>query len=103
MNLGPGEHLAEFASQRFPATAAAGFEGSIEFGTGQSFAKVQAVALRYDNTTQDVFTTIPVTLHIEDPSREPSAHTNYIPPIRTTALHFPQVADGGSYRPTSSL
>lgn len=44
LNLAPDEHVAEFASQRFPATAAAGFEGSIEFSSGTSRHQFQAGA-----------------------------------------------------------
>jgi hypothetical protein len=96
--LGPGQHMAEFASQRFPASVVSGFEGSIEFSTGQALAKVEAVALRYDNATQDVFTTIPVTMHVENPSRQNMSGHIYIVPSRTSTLYFPQAADGETYR-----
>lgn len=80
IRLEPGRHLSEFAFQRFPASATVGadFEGSIEFSSSRPVA---AVALRYDNPAQDVFSTIPVL--VDEAS---------------TTLHFPQVADGGSYR-----
>jgi hypothetical protein len=78
LTLEPGHHIAEFAFQRFPDTAASGFEGSIEF---QSDVELFAVALRFDNEVQDVFSTIPVS------SGDPS-----------TTLYFPQVADGLEYR-----
>ncbi len=80
IRLEPGTHLAEFAFQRFAQIAGEGFEGSIEFGSDQP---VEAVALRYDNPAQDVFSTIPVLSEI---------------PVRSTTLYFPQVADGGTYR-----
>ena len=75
--LRPGQHLPEFAVHRF-AAAPAGFEGTIEFASDQ---KVAAVALRYDNSSQDVFSTIPVLVD-----------------EAATTLYFPQVADGGGYR-----
>jgi hypothetical protein len=76
--LDRGKHVPEFAYQRFPNTAQAGFEGSIEFSSDQSVA---GVALRYDNIAHDVFSTIPVL--VDEAS---------------TTLYFPQVADGGGYR-----
>ena len=78
--LDPGTHLAEFAFQRFPQAAppGSGFEGSIEFSSDQPVA---AVALRYDNPGQDVFSAIPVLVD-----------------EAATTLYFPQVADGGGYR-----
>jgi uncharacterized delta-60 repeat protein len=82
ITLPPGQHFAEFANQRFPLTAPAGFEGSIEFTSDQNVA---AVALRYDNmnlnVTSQVFSTIPVL--VDEAS---------------TTLFFPQVADGAGYR-----
>jgi hypothetical protein len=82
LTLQPGRHLAEFAYERFKATAPAGFEGSIEFTSSQNVA---AVALRYDNTNlnpeSQVFSTIPV---LVDES--------------STTIYFPQVADGAGYR-----
>ena len=78
VSLSPGQHIAEFAFQRFPVNAPAGFEGSIECASDQS---VTAVALRYDNITSDVFSTIPVLVN-----------------EMATTLYFPQVADGGTYR-----
>ena len=82
VSLPPGHHFAEYADQRFPVRAAAGFEGSIEFSSDQ---KVAAVALRYDNTnlsaSNHVFSTIPVLVDEAD-----------------KALYFPQVAEGGGYR-----
>ena len=78
MVLQAGQHIAEFSFQRFPVNAPAGFEGSIEFTSDQNVA---AVALRYDNVEQDVFSTIPVLLN-----------------ETATRLYFPQVADGGTYR-----
>jgi hypothetical protein len=76
--LSPGEHIAEFGFQRFPNAATEGFEGSIEF---DSDSDLYAVALRFDNSAQDVFSTIPV-----------SAGDS------STVLYFPQVADGQDYR-----
>jgi hypothetical protein len=76
--LPAGQHISEFAFQRFPANAPAGFEGSIEFSSDQN---VTAVALRFDNATEPVFSTIPVLVN-----------------EMATTLYFPQVADGGSYR-----
>jgi len=76
--LEAGQHIAEFGFQRFPDAATAGFEGSIEF---ESDLDLYAVALRFDNEAQDVFSTIPVSAG--DPSRD---------------LYFPQVADGQGYR-----
>jgi len=78
ISLNPGNHKPEFAGTRFSNTAPAGFEGSIEFASDQPVA---AVALRYDNPGQDVFSTIPVL--VDEAS---------------TTLYFPQVADGGGYR-----
>jgi hypothetical protein len=80
--IDPGHHLAEFAIQRFSA-AQAGFEGTLEFTSDQP---LWAVALRYDNLEQDVFSTIPV---LADDA--------------ATVLYFPQIADGGSYRSTFIL
>jgi parallel beta-helix repeat protein len=71
-----GTHFARFAIQDFEATA--GFEGSIEFTSDR---EVSAVALRYDNPEQNVFSTIPVLV-------DEAAQT----------LYFPQLADGGGYR-----
>jgi hypothetical protein len=80
--LAAGEHISEFAWQRFPSTAPDGFEGSLEFISDQSVA---AVALRYDNVNlagiPQVFSTIPV----------------FVDEAATT-LYFPQVADGNGYR-----
>ncbi len=82
ITLEPGQHLAEYAFERFRAKAPAGFEGSIEFTSDQEIA---AVALRYDNThmseLSQVFSTIPVL--VDEANR---------------ALFFPQIADGGGYR-----
>ncbi len=78
--LAAGQHVAEFAFQRF-AEVVAGFEGSIEFNSDQNVA---AVALRYDNwsiPSASVFSTIPVLVD-----------------EAATTLYFPQVADGGGYR-----
>lgn len=97
LNIPPGGHISEFASQQFPGKASAGFEGSIEFDCGFSCSRASAVALRYDNAAANVFTTIPVVFHVENPSREPSAHP-YLKPVRTTTLYFAQVADGSTYR-----
>ncbi len=77
LTLGAGQQISEFASQRF-TEAAAGFEGTVEFAADQNVA---AVALRYDNPGQDVFSTIPVLI-------DETAST----------LYFPQVADGNGYR-----
>jgi hypothetical protein len=77
LSLPPGHHVAEFALQRFPA-ATAGFEGTLEVS---SDVKVAAVALRYDNPEQNVFSTLPV-----------------LGNEAATTLYFPQVADGGGYR-----
>jgi hypothetical protein len=82
ITLEAGHHLAEFAVQRFPA-AQAGFEGTVEFASDQPLS---AVALRYDNVEQDVFSTIPVLADDASP-----------------VLYFPQIADGGSYRSTFIL
>lgn len=78
--LSPGTHIAKFAAEadQFGPSAGAGFEGSIEFASDQ---EVAAVALRYDNAAQDVFSTIPVLVD-----------------EAATTLYFPQVADGGGYR-----
>jgi hypothetical protein len=78
LTIPAGQHLAKFAVEHFPATAAAGFEGSVEVETDQNVA---AVALRYDNPGMDVFSTIPVL--VDEAS---------------TTLYFPQAADGGGYR-----
>ncbi|MBZ5500091.1 MAG: lamin tail domain-containing protein [Acidobacteriia bacterium] len=73
-----GQHIAEFAFQRFANEAGAGFEGSIEFAGDQN---VSAVALRYDNwSTAPVFSTIPVLVD-----------------EMATTLYFPQAADGAGY------
>jgi hypothetical protein len=82
VTLQAGRHFATFASQDFsPLTP--GFEGTIEFVSDQP---VFAVALRYDNTNlsglDQVFSTIPVLASGD----------------AATALYFPQVADGGTYR-----
>ena len=78
----PGQNFSEFAYQRFPLTAGAGFEGSIEFYTDQELA---ALALRYDNVNLNgkpqVFSSIPS--FMEDAS---------------TFMIFPQVVDGAGYR-----
>ncbi len=78
LSLPPGQHFAKFAAQHFPSAATAGFEGSIEVTSDQDVA---AVALRYDNPNQDVFSTIPVLVN-----------------EAATTLYFPQVADGLGYR-----
>jgi len=80
MQLEPGRHIAKFAieSDQFGQAAGPGFEGSIEFTSDQDVA---AVALRYDNETDRVFSTIPVLVD-----------------EAATTLYFPQVADGGGYR-----
>jgi hypothetical protein len=75
--LGAGEHVAEFAFQRFES-AGRGFEGTVEI---QSDQPVAAVALRYDNPAADVFSTLPVLVD-----------------EAATVLYFPQIADGGGYR-----
>ena len=72
-----GQHIAEFAFQRFPFVAGAGFEGTIEF---VSDVEVSSVALRFDNVLQDVFSTIPVLIDEAG-----------------TVLYFPQVVDGEGY------
>ncbi len=77
LSLPPGQHRAEFAFQRF-ASASEGFEGTIEFASDQP---ISAVALRYDNPAQDVFSTVPV---LTDEAAK--------------SLYFPQAADGGGYR-----
>jgi len=77
LTLLAGQQIPEFAYQRF-AAAQANFEGSIEVSSDQNLA---AVALRFDNPTADVFSTIPVL--VDEPN---------------TTLYFPQVADGGGYR-----
>jgi sugar lactone lactonase YvrE len=96
LNTFPGEPVTEFASDRFPVNAPAGFQGTIEFSSGESGAKVQVAALRYDNAAQDVFTTIPVSTYVPDPSAV-FDHV-FIPVNRTTSLYFPYVSDGGTYR-----
>jgi hypothetical protein len=102
VNIAPDEHLAEFVSQRFPATAPTGFEGSLDVSTrnaGGPGNKIQAVALRYDNPTSDVFTTIPVITNVEDAAKDlASTGHKTIPRVETRTLYYPQVADGGSYR-----
>ncbi len=77
LSLAPGQQIAEFAFQRF-ISATAGFEGTVEFAGDRDVA---AVALRYDNESQDVFTTVPVL--VDETAK---------------VLYFPQVADGGGYR-----
>ncbi len=79
--LAAGEHVAEFVHQNFGAAAPRGFEGSLLFTSDRP---VSAVALRYDNPAQDVFSTTPV---LPD---DKMANT----------LYFPQVADGEGYRTT---
>src|SRR5207247_1779581 len=64
---------------------------------GFSFARTSAVSFRYDNAEADVFTTLPVMFHVENPSREHSAHP-YIQPLRTTNLNYAHVVDGFAYR-----
>jgi sugar lactone lactonase YvrE len=99
VTLAPGEHRAEFASQRFPDTVVPGFEGSIEIQTGTFLDPIQAVALRYDNAAEDVFTTVPVTVNTEDPTTRGILYdTPFVPVARSTKLHFPQIADGGTYQ-----
>ena len=78
ITLGAGRHMAEFAFQRFPDYVITGFEGTIEFDSNR---ELHATALRFDNAAQDVFSTIPV-----------SAGDS------STALYFPQIADGQHYR-----
>jgi hypothetical protein len=82
ITLPPGHHIAEYASQRFPAGAADGFEGTIDIASDQMLA---AIALRYDNVNLEplsqVFSTLPVLVD-----------------EAATTLYFPQVADGGGYR-----
>ena len=77
VHLAARGHLAEFAWERF-AAAGSGFEGTIECVSDQP---LHAVALRYDNTTQDVFSTIPV-----------------LTDSLSSTLYFPQIADGSAYR-----
>jgi hypothetical protein len=76
-----GNHMAEFAWQRF-TNIPANFVGSIYVTSDQN---VEAVALRYDNmnldTSLQVFSTIPVLIDEV-----------------ATSLYFPQAADGGGYR-----
>ncbi len=80
--LEPGEHLSEYAYQRFAFPPGGGFEGSIGFTSDQDVA---AVALRYDNVNLDpqwhVFSTVPVLVD-----------------EAATMLYFPHVAAGGGYR-----
>lgn len=95
-NIFPGEPVTEFASDRFPVNAPAGFEGTIEFSSGISGAKVQVAALRYDNAARDVFTTVPISHYVPNPS-DVGGHV-FIPVNQTTTLYYPYVADGGSYR-----
>jgi len=75
-----GLHIAKFAAEadQFGDAAGAGFEGTIEF---ESDLEVAAVALRFDNAEQDVFSTIPVLVDEAG-----------------VILYFPQAADGGGYR-----
>ncbi len=75
--LAAGGHMAEFAYERF-VQAGMGFEGSLDF---ESDLALCAVALRYDNEAQDVFSTIPV-----------------LADGLSSALYFPQIADGAGYR-----
>jgi hypothetical protein len=92
--------FAEFASQRFPNSVVPGFEGSLDISTGTARTRVQAVALRYDNPSEDVFTTIPVVPVLADPNKvteQDPAHKQ-IPRFETTTLYYPQIADGGGYR-----
>jgi sugar lactone lactonase YvrE len=99
-NLGRGQHLAEFASQRFPSRVVPGFEGSIEFFVNSSLSILRAVALRYDNAAQDVFTTIPVVSIDPDPNEVTASDPTHrqIPRSVATTLYYPQVVDGGTYR-----
>ncbi len=77
--LAAGKHIAEFVHQDFGAAAPQAFEGSLLFTSDRP---VSAVALRYDNRAQDVFSTSPV-----------------LPDDRmANSLYFPQLADGGGYR-----
>jgi hypothetical protein len=76
--LGAGQHIAEFAFQRFPVAIDGRFEGTIEFASDQDIA---ALALRYDNPGGDVFSTIPVL--VDEAS---------------TTLLFSHLADGAGYR-----
>ena len=61
-----GIALFQTASQRFLASIGPGFEGTIEFDAGRQSPNARAVALRYDNPSQDVFTTVPVILNVPD-------------------------------------
>jgi hypothetical protein len=76
--IDPGNHIAEFTSQRFPNSAVAGFEGSLELISDQSVA---AVALRLDNPGLDVMSNFPL-----------------LTDEMSTSLVFPLVTDGGGYR-----
>jgi hypothetical protein len=80
LSLPAGGQLAKFAAEpdQFGSKAAVGFEGTIEFDSNVNLA---AVALRFNNREQDVFTTVPVLQDEFD-----------------TALYFPQIADGNGYR-----
>ena len=77
LTLAAHGHLAEFAYQRF-SEAGDGFEGILQFASDRP---LHAVALRYDNEAQDVFSTIPV-----------------IAEERAAPLYFPQIVDGAGYR-----
>jgi hypothetical protein len=89
LGQGPGLQLSEFASQRFPATAPAGFEGSIEFNSGSGAPVVSdgpgwyvgASSLRYDNSASDVVTAMPIVAN-----------------EMATTFYYPHIADGGKYR-----
>ncbi len=80
ISIPPGGQFAKFAAEadQFGAKAAAGFEGSIEF---LSTRDLSAIALRFDNPAQDVFSTIPV-----------------LATAAATTLYFPQIADGAGNR-----
>lgn len=82
LTLAPGEHLSEFAFERFPGAAPFGFLGTLEVISSREIA---ALALRYDN------------LHLPE-----SEHVFSSAPVlvdeMSTELYFPQVADGGGFR-----
>jgi len=83
LTLGAGEHKAEFVAQRFPSIAGKEFEGSLQVTSDQEIA---AVALRYDNQNQEVFSNLPILANESAPS-----------------LYIPQAVDGGDYRTTFIL
>jgi sugar lactone lactonase YvrE len=80
--LGPGEHLAQYVRQLFPAAAPSGFSGTLQFTSNE---KLAAITLRETRNVygESLFTTLPV---VDDGAA-----------VSSDSLVFPQIAAGAGY------